>query len=558
MQTQEFLKLDFNERSDKLSEVAKSYPFGETLWRYPERQQLEQQIADINQLQKEQVFCSNGGDEAIMLLMRIIKQEDLSMILPLPAFSQYTWGVSSWDIKCDTVSQNENLSINIQAIIDAINTTANAVTIITRPNNPTGEVIALDSLESIIRAAKTNNGWVFLDEAYIEFSGESNLANSKRLLEKFDNLISLRTFSKAYGLAGIRLGYLLGNTKLIEKFRQRCIPFNIPQPSLDIAKLALAPENQKEVKHYCKVIAQNRETFFKWFSQNNIQVLPSQANFFILQLPAKQAKAIQSFLSKNKILVRNFEGTDAATAGLTNCLRITIPFNLDKLLALLEQCLKPGLICMDMDGVLIDTTKSYDETIKATVELLTGKVIEQDLIDQLKNKGGYNNDWIVTQKILKDLGYALSLDEVTDKFQALYLGTNNDGFVANEKPLINNELVNTIKQTQTTTFAIVTGRPRKEANAGKALINLSELDLISLDDVEQPKPSPEGVEKLKNKYSTLSWMCGDNPDDMQCAVASNSLAIGIGKKNAATLYQAGADIVLNNINELEAWLCPIK
>ena len=558
------LRLNFNERSDFISPIDKRYPFEQSLWQYPIRQPLEKLIAERFKLEPAQILCTNGGDEAIMILMRIIK-ESSQLILPLPAFSQYIWGIESWKLDTQVIQSNSDLSIDVEGTLTAISSVSgtvpgadvmnpSSVTIITRPNNPTGEMIAIETLTQIIEAAKNNGGWVFLDEAYIEFSDDAadHVEVTQSLLAQFDNLVILRTLSKAYGLAGIRLGYLLGSKSLISEFDKRCAPFNIAQPTLQIAAEALAEDNQADVENFCQKITANRNQLFDWFITNNIPVLPSQANFLVLQLPNQQAAAIESFLAKNGILVRSFASDD-----LANCLRITIPYKIGLLQELLKQALKPDLICIDMDGVLIDTSGSYDATIVATVKQISDQIVEQSDIDNLKNSGGYNNDWVVSQKLLEDHGFSLKLSEVIDVFQQLYLGENNDGFVSNETSLINRTLIDSIKQSSST-FAIVTGRPLNDANAGKSLIDLSELDLISLDCVEQPKPSPEGIERLQQKHSAMSWMCGDNPDDMQAAVASNSLAIGIRATSKEILYEAGADIVLNNINELEDWLCPLN
>ena len=218
------LKLDFNERSDSNNPLTEDFSYGENLWQYPDRQPLEIRIAESFDLSAEQVLCTNGGDEAIMILMRIVKEMG-KMILPLPAFSQYTWGVKSWDQNAIMVSPNDKLGIDIDATRNAIIDNPQAVTILTRPNNPTGESIGFDDLKSLIETAKSVNGWVFLDEAYIEFASLESAAFN--LLKQFDNLVILRTFSKAYGLAGIRLGYLLGSEKWINEFKQRCMPFNI-------------------------------------------------------------------------------------------------------------------------------------------------------------------------------------------------------------------------------------------------------------------------------------------------------------------------------------------
>lgn len=544
------LKLDFNERSDKLSPLASESIDASELWRYPDRQPLETEIARLNDLQSSQVLCTNGGDEAIMILMRLIKETG-TLILPLPAFSQYTWGVESWQIDARLIQPGKNLSINTEQLIPTIQDTANSITVITRPNNPTGELIPLNTLLDILETSKQNNGIVFLDEAYIEFSETESVAT--KLLSQFENLVVLRTLSKAFGLAGIRLGYLMGSETIIDKFKSRCMPFNIAQPSLNIASKAIVQENRQEVVEYCQTIISNRLSLTQKLTEWNIKVLPSDANFITLKLASKQAQAVQSFLKKQGILVRTFDDEL-----MQQCVRITIPYQLDKLLNCLQQALAPQLICLDMDGVLIDTSKSYEATIIETVKQLSGKTVTSQDIETLKNSGGFNNDWVLSQQLLKTQGFDIGLSKVTRVFQEIYLGKDNDGLVSNEFPLIDSKLINDIKAIKQTQFAIVTGRPRNEAKAGQQLVSLDELELISLDDVSSPKPSPQGIQLLQSKYSNFSWMCGDNPDDMQAANASNSLAIGIGKQNAKVLEQAGADIVLNDINELEEWLCPLK
>jgi histidinol-phosphate aminotransferase len=550
------LKLDFNERCDSSNPVTREYPNGDSLWLYPAREPLEKQIAGLNDLSPSQVLCTNGGDEAIMILMRIIK-ESSQLILPLPAFSQYTWGIESWSLNAMQIpALADDLSIDIKETEAAISGTENSIVILTRPNNPSGELISIADLINMIEIAQTNNSWVFLDEAYIEFSQEKPVA--KALLNRFDNLVILRTLSKAYGLAGIRLGYLLGSEKLINEFKNRCMPFNIPQLSLDIASKALSTENQRDVDNYCQTIISNRENLASWFAEIGISIMPSQANFIMLNLPQGQAKAISSFLLKNDIAVRSFVNQE-----LSRCIRITIPYEMARLNQLLKQCLQPELVCLDMDGVLIDTSDSYDQCVIATINILSDKVISLKDINSLRRLGGFNNEWVLTQKLLSNLGFDFDIKEVTEVFQQLYLAddsqsSHNRGLCSNETSLINEQLKAIIINSKSCVFSIVTGRPKQEAKIGQTLINLQQLDLISLDDVSIGKPSPEGINRLQDKYSNLSWMCGDNVDDMQAAVTSNSLAIGIGVNNADALYNAGADIVLENINQLEQWLCQIK
>ena len=558
------LKLDFNERSDYPNPLLEDFRLDEGLWRYPDRLPLEARLAEINQLAKQQVIATKGGDEAIMILMRLLAESPspssslsgAKMILPLPAFSQYTFGIKSWQLDAIEIAPKDDLSIDYKKLKSEILANPNSITLVTRPNNPTGELIDREQIIDLLETAKKVGGYLWVDEAYIEFAQAGMPASDfalQKLLENYDNLILLRTLSKAYGLAGIRVGYLLASEQIISQFKQRCAPFNLSSPSIKIALKVLTESGQQEMQSYCKQIADNRQQLCQLLQDWQVNFVPSQANFVMLQLSEVRAKVVYSFLAKNAIAIRPFN-----EVYLEACLRITIPYQPEKLLRVLAQCFAPKLICMDMDGVLIDTSKSYDQAIKMTVEELSGQSIEQPSIDQLRSQGGYNNDWVLTQKLLQDLGFNLDLSSVTEAFQKHYLGDNNNGLIVDETALISDSLVERIRQSKQKHFAIVTGRPRDEAKTGQTMLGLETLDLMSLDDVKQGKPDPEGIKQLQSRYSSLSWMCGDNPDDMQAAVASGSLAIGIGQDNSKVLYAAGADIVLNNINQIEEWLWPSK
>ncbi|NNJ72434.1 MAG: HAD-IA family hydrolase, partial [Enterobacterales bacterium] len=209
---------------------------------------------------------------------------------------------------------------------------------------------------------------------------------------------------------------------------------------------------------------------------------------------------------------------------------------------------------LDMDGVLIDTSDSYDTTVIATVDKLCGKTITLEQITDKRNQGGFNNDWVLTQALLADLGSSLDLQTVTDAFQELYLGNDqNPGFVSNETPLIQASLETRINRFNKPNWGIVTGRPLQEAKAGQKMVGLSELPLISMD-CAPPKPEPDGIQRLQKALGNRSWMCGDNPDDIEAAQRSGSVAIGIRASDQQALYDAGADVVLKSINELENWL----
>ena len=551
------LKLDFNERSDYPGEWLKTIKLDtDSLWLYPKREVLESKLADYFSLSAENVFCSNGGDESIYILMRLIKEgcamaADVmasgKLILPLPAFSQYTWGVKSWNIETVEIAPQENLSIDIDALKSAINSNPRSAVALTSPNNPTGESIATETLQQLLQLAADNQSWVFLDEAYIEFSTQASAVN---LLQRYNNLIILRTFSKAYGLAGIRLGYLLGNEQLLNSFRERAMPFNVPTPTLTIAEQALQPQAQQDMQRYTQAIKNNREQLCDWFRSVGITPIPAQGNFIFLKLTVELASLLTVYLKRNDILVRVF-----TESYLKGCVRITIPYNLQPLMDALAAIFDPELICFDMDGVLIDTSSSYDNAIKATVKEFIGVEITDAEINTLRSQGGFNNDWVLSQQLVRLNGKEIDLNTITQCFQSFYLGQNNDGYINNESIMVEQPLMNRLQSRQQS-IAIVTGRPGNEArlgtdNLGSAFDYWRTATIVSDNDVQNSKPDPEGILGLKSKLNCkTSWMIGDTPDDMQAAIRSGSIAIGIGLENKQSLLQAGADLVIDTVNQL--------
>ncbi|WP_144393453.1 aminotransferase class I/II-fold pyridoxal phosphate-dependent enzyme [Pleionea sediminis] len=547
------LKLDFNERSDFPGQWLKEVSLDlEILWRYPSRQQLESKIAEHYGLQSDQVFCSNGGDEAIYLLMRYIKERNINdhqgaMILPLPAFSQYTWGIDSWRVDNLQIEPNSDLTINWDAVEQAVCDNTNAVLVLTSPNNPTGETVDRTLLLKLLEQAQINNTLVFLDEAYIEFSNEESAID---LISRFDNLVILRTLSKAYGLAGIRLGYLLGQPSIISEFTQRAMPFNVPAPSLSVASMAFDAQAQQDKDNYTATIKCNRTRLTNWLKEVGVNFIPAEGNFICLRLKPQQAKLLTQYLKRQTILVRNF-----TESYLNGCVRITIPYQLEKLMTALKNVFQPDILCFDMDGVLIDTSTSYDNAIKATVKEFTGKSISDDDINRLRSQGGFNNDWVLSKALISENNQEIDLSTVIECFQGYYLGKENDGFIANETILVSEELSKSL-ETRQQTIGIVTGRPGAEALIGQA--NIAErfsywenAFRMSDDDVEKSKPDPEGIIQLKRQNKAMSsWMVGDTPDDIKAALGSDSLAIGIGLENENALLDAGADLVVDSVNDL--------
>lgn len=528
------LKLDFNERADSTPQWLIGFKADtQCLWQYPNKQEVESLIAVKYSTTIDNVFLSNGGDEAIELLFKLCKLNSQSILLPTPAFSQYTHQLNIWNINNTIVSGLENLSIDVIKIKQ--NLKPKQWLILTRPNNPTGECLAEEVLISLIEYSNNIGAYVFLDEAYVEFYLENSDVNYAL---QYNNVISLRTFSKAYGLAGARLGYLIGNNELIRNFKNIAMPFNVNQISLQLAKLAL--KNNQEVEYYCEIIAINRGTVLHFLLSCSIEVFNGKGNFLLFKVKPQVKTLLKSFMHKNGIQIKT------QVNDLQDWVRITIPENIDQLMSVLQSVFKPEILGFDMDGVLIDTSKSYDACIIKTVKYFTETVINVVNITQLRDKGGFNNDWDLTQVLIQQAGYEIDYKKVVDRFQIFYqqLKQYEINLLQKKNIFFNGNY----------TTAIITGRPKNEASEGVKQLHIQPDYIISADDVSEQKPSPVGINWLLSKTNmNRMWFCGDTVDDMQAGKASNCVCIGIGE-NSEILYQAGADIVLNNINQLSELL----
>ncbi len=536
-------KLDFNERSDGspawLDRALKTID-ATTLWRYPQRQVLEDELAQHYALNTASVLVTNGGDEAIDLVLRVAAKQQRTLLLPLPAFSQYRVTAARNDLTVVELSANRDLSVDQKALLNAIQ--PRQIIALTSPNNPTGEALPEQFVRQVIETARTKGSVVLFDAAYAEFCRTDY---SAALSRDYDNVFVLRSFSKVYGMAALRVGYLLGNDSLIACVRDLTPPFNVSGISLQLARAALSDHAQNDQLTYVKTIQTNRETVRTRLIAMGVTVMASEGNFVLLRLNPLRARLVAAVLERNAIKVRCFSENE-----LEGCIRITIPLDEGLLLRVLELALKPQLLCLDMDGVLIDTRASYDQCVAETVKHFSAQSIAFDTIQNKRNNGGFNDDWKLTQALLGDLGISLDLDKIITCFQSFYEGEN--GFNTREKILVSTACVPTLRRFRT---AVVTGRPANEALSGTHRLPWSVDALVSRDDVSHLKPDPEGINKMQQTFKTrLTWMVGDSVDDMRAARGANAVAIGIGCHNENALRQAGADLVIDDINQLQELL----
>ncbi len=216
-------------------------------------------------------------------------------------------------------------------------------------------------------------------------------------------------------------------------------------------------------------------------------------------------------------------------------------------------------VLFDMDGVLIDVSLSYRLVIKKVVEYFLNINISFSKIQEYKNRSGLNNDWDLTESILKDYGQEVDRREIIDAFQRIYLGDNLNGLVRNEKWLLDRKILENIKRKFR--VGIVTGRPREEALYALRRFEFESYFpvVITMDDLpeEKAKPDPSGIELALKKLNTLEgYYVGDSIDDMVTALNANVVPIGIVSKDKEydkqknILLYSGAQWVLRSINDI--------
>ncbi|HEU0120738.1 MAG TPA: HAD-IA family hydrolase [Bryobacteraceae bacterium] len=218
------------------------------------------------------------------------------------------------------------------------------------------------------------------------------------------------------------------------------------------------------------------------------------------------------------------------------------------------------MIVFDMDGVLVDVTESYRETIVQTVKHFSGKTIARPAIQDYKNQGGWNNDWALSQRILADFGMAVDYPTVVEEFQKIFFGPNgNDGLMQREEWI---DTTGTLARlNERFAFSVFTGRLRDEAQLtlDRFAGHLHFARVIGDDDVTNGKPDPEGLLQLITANPTHKYFyIGDTVDDARSARAANVPFIGVGHdrdeghaKTVRLMEAEGAIAIIESINELE-------
>ena len=281
--------------------------------RYPNEdlEQLMEAIADNYGLKDDNVLIGNGSSEIIEKLFFAFGGRNLTIVYPQPSFSMYHIYAKAAEARSVVVELNkEDYSLDVREFIQKVNDSKASLAVVCNPNNPTGNALSLEDIENI---AQHTSCALLIDEAYVEFYGQS----ATILLKKYPKLLVARTFSKAYGLAAIRCGYLLGDAEVISMVAKTFMPYHMDVLTLVTADTVFQMRDEY-VPRIQQMIAERNRMSELYASLDGFKVYPSQTNFILV----KYAHAIElnEELSGIGIGIRSF-GT---APGLQNCLRISM------------------------------------------------------------------------------------------------------------------------------------------------------------------------------------------------------------------------------------------
>jgi len=307
------LRLDFNENtfaaSPKVIERLRQTT-AEGLTKYPEREGVERITAAHFGLDANQVLLTNGVDEAIHLLCAAFLEEDDEAMISTPTFFMYEVSARMMSERLVRVQADETLAFPFERFIAAI-TPRTKLIMVSSPNNPTGAIVSRDQVLALCAAAP--QAAVMVDEAYYHFHGETVLGD----IGKVPNLLLARTFSKAYGLASLRIGMLAGAAELMQYVRKVSSPYNVNGPALDCLPVALADDAY--VQWYAREVNTGRARMMEGLRAMGVEYFPTHANFVLMKIGPKHAALVKAMRARG-VLLRD-RSTDPGCDGYV---RITV------------------------------------------------------------------------------------------------------------------------------------------------------------------------------------------------------------------------------------------
>lgn len=282
--------------------------------RYPDPHQVELKnaLAKLKGVIQDQIFLGNGSDEPIDLLIRAFCEPGVDEVIILPpTYGMYKVSAAINNVEIREVPLNPSFQLDVPAILENIGDHTKLI-FVCSPNNPSGNLMRV---EDVLKIAQQFDGLVIIDEAYIDFAASESLINK---MDQYPNLVILQTFSKAWGLAAIRLGVTYSNAEVISILNQIKPPYNIDYATQEAGLLALQSKTKKD-EFVEDILSEKKRLLSELINfPQVVEILPSDANFLLVRF--QDAQKINAYLRSQGIIVRD----RSKELNCAECLRITV------------------------------------------------------------------------------------------------------------------------------------------------------------------------------------------------------------------------------------------
>lgn len=281
--------------------------------RYPNEQyySLVEQIAKSFSIESSRILLGGGSSEIIEKVFHAFGGAGHKIVYPQPSFSMYKIYAKAAEAEGVPFDLDEKFNLNVDDFIEKIREVNASLAVVCNPNNPTGNALTLEQVEKIASSIECA---FLLDEAYVEFYGRSAV----HLIAKYPNLIVARTFSKAYGMAGVRVGYMIAQAEVTRMINKTFMPYHMNILALTTADIVYQMRDEF-VPRMQMIIAERKRMSEQLKKISGVEVFPSEANFILIRLA--RAEELKNYLESLEIGIRYFSPN---AFGLKNCLRISI------------------------------------------------------------------------------------------------------------------------------------------------------------------------------------------------------------------------------------------
>jgi len=558
----DYIRLDFGENTCGFPET---YPHGlapQKVSAYPEYEELLASLAVLYGVESGNILLTNGSDEAISLVANtFIEPGQDKAVVSKPCFQMVPHALLLAGAELVEVPVLADLSFDLAGIEKALSMKPKLAMFAT-PENPTGATIGSEVILEWCR--RFPDTLIAVDEAYVEFSRVEPAAQPHALLkattlDQYSNLLVMRTFSKAWAMAGLRLGFIVSNPTNLEWLQRVRLPYSVNSAAVATA-LKLVGESSK-VLAGAETSVERKERLESELVARGYKLVRGQSNSFLLSLGIN-AQSVTDFLKERGLLVRNRSASVAPPGSiekdqltqadpLWGMVRVSTGSEDEnqRLLELLDEFNSGYALLFDLDGTLVDTSTSFDATVDELVFRYSGGRLAPEELNCLRAEGGFNDDWVAAQELLRRRGIEVDFGKLSDEAFELYLSMA----AANETAFFDEGLLQ--KAALKHPLFIVTGRTRREYEpVWASRLDASFKRVYCLDDLPdaRPKPAPDFLLRARSDYRIRDGIyVGNSVDDMQAARQAGFYAIGVCTNlSAATLRESGADITVRNVNEI--------